>query len=131
MKKLPIADNPPDLFVFIHTAPVNFEKRYDIRAFWGQDFLRKYPDYSVHYVFFMGHAADDLDHIARNKTKLEREVESFDDFLIVDLVDSYANLTLKSVAMLRAIKELGIPLEFIFKVRYKETIRNILLFEYL
>ena len=50
-------------------------------------------------------------------------MEHFDDILLVDFVDSYANLTIKTVAMLRAFQELDIKAKFIFKVRTYLAIR--------
>lgn len=99
----------------IHSAPANFAKRHDIRTYWAQDILRAYSG-SVRYTFFTGKSLSSSLPQPEDQAKLEREMESFDDFLVVDLVDSYANLTLKSLAMLMVIKELGIRSKFILKV---------------
>jgi hypothetical protein len=78
-----------DLLVMVFTAAVNREKRRAIRSYWASD-----ASNSTRVLFLVGAANLTSDQIT------ELEEENNQDVVFANFIDSYRNLTLKSVAML-------------------------------
>ncbi|CAN7988338.1 unnamed protein product, partial [Ixodes hexagonus] len=84
---------PIGFVVIVASAPKNFQRRNAIRQTWGRD-LTSSPRNKV--VFILGKSQDPtLEHL------LWREYLRHSDIIQGDFVDTYSNLTIKSVAALR------------------------------
>uniref|UniRef100_T1H463 Hexosyltransferase n=1 Tax=Megaselia scalaris TaxID=36166 RepID=T1H463_MEGSC len=87
----PVVTPQIKLFIFITSAPSHFDARLAIRQTWGNYANRR--DISIAY--FLGQS--------RNQTiedKLDNENELYGDLIRGNFVDSYNNLTLKTISML-------------------------------
>lgn len=94
--------------IVIHTAPKNFEQRNAIRETWGQDF-KNVPGTET--LFFLGNTPN-----ARLRKAIETERQNYSDIVQGNFVDTYDNLTLKSIAMLKMASENYPNLTFLFKL---------------
>ncbi|XP_076455857.1 beta-1,3-galactosyltransferase 1-like [Babylonia areolata] len=83
-----------ELVVVVVTAPNNTEDRQVVRETWGS--LRDHPQHQVALVFLLGSVRD-----PGLQARLVAESRQHGDLVQEDFVDSYRNLSLKSVAMLR------------------------------
>jgi beta-1,3-galactosyltransferase 1 len=94
------------LFV-IHSAPGNRDKRLILRQSW----MRRL-DHSTKALFFIGRSRmnEDLNR------KVIKEAQLMDDIVLMDFVDSYANLTIKSVLMLKFLYHANFHTKYIVKV---------------
>ncbi|KAK0096659.1 hypothetical protein PV326_004799 [Microctonus aethiopoides] len=95
-----------DLVIVIMSAPSHFEARMGIRQTWGHYSLR--TDISI--VFILG---------TTNNTKLEavlkREQKLYADIIRGNFVDSYSNLTLKTISMLEWVNKYCSRAKFLLK----------------
>merc|ERR1711936_988369 len=81
------------LLVIVFSAIKNFNERQTIRDSWASDEI---PNSQV--IFLLGHVGNDSIPLQINVTK---ESETFGDILQEDFIDSYANLSLKTLMMLK------------------------------
>ncbi|XP_015912906.1 beta-1,3-galactosyltransferase 5-like [Parasteatoda tepidariorum] len=82
----PCNSRTPTLLVFVHSAPAHFLHRNSIRSTWGS-FSN---DLSIRTVFVIGHSTQNL-----VWQRIIHEAQSHGDIILVDMPDSYNNLTLK------------------------------------
>ncbi|XP_049525180.1 beta-1,3-galactosyltransferase 5 isoform X2 [Dermacentor silvarum] len=87
------ADMPIDYLFMVYSAPQYVEARSVIRRTWASD-ARKYSGNRV--IFLFGKPST-----ARLQSALEFESQQYGDIVQEDFVDTYHNLTLKTVMMLR------------------------------
>ncbi|KAM7296828.1 beta-1,3-galactosyltransferase 1 isoform X1 [Ixodes scapularis] len=84
-------ENVPTLIVFVTSAPAHKSEREAIRNTWG---LHSYLNHrSTKVLFLLGRSSKD--------TEIKAESQVHNDIIQGDFVDSYDNLTLKSVMMLQ------------------------------
>ena len=83
------------LLILVHSSVGNRPQRDAIRNTWGK-YLHKYADNHIVLVFLIGSSADQ-----HQIDRIQREGKSFQDLIILDITDSYRNLSLKSVAGLQ------------------------------
>ncbi|XP_071114807.1 beta-1,3-galactosyltransferase 1-like [Haliotis cracherodii] len=86
-------DRYTELVVVVCSSPSNFVKRTAIRKTWGS--VAKNPKYKIRLVFIVGGSRS-----PKNRALLKNESRAFKDMIQKDFVDSYMNLTLKSLSML-------------------------------
>ncbi|XP_021358224.1 beta-1,3-galactosyltransferase 1-like [Mizuhopecten yessoensis] len=79
--------------ITVCVAPANFKHRNVIRNTWGS--ITKHNQ-EVRLIFLIGKPKDEITQI-----KINNESKQFSDIVQEDFVDSYRNLSLKSVAMLK------------------------------
>ena len=75
----------------------NFQERAAIRDSWASD-----SNANTKVIFLLGHIGNDTSALQINVTK---ESEEFDDIIQEDFIDSYANLTVKSLMLLKWFKQ--------------------------
>lgn len=80
-----------DLIIIVFSAPENFAQRYAIRETWGS-----YNITSVRVAFLLGCSKN-----SSSQLLVEEENAEFQDVIQEDFIDSYNNLTVKSVMMLK------------------------------
>lgn len=97
-----------DYLIVIHTAARNLKQRNAIRRTWARDF-KNVPGAET--VFFLGNATS-----ARRRNAIKKEHRRYSDIVGGSFVDSYDNLTLKSIAMLEMALESYPNLTFLLKV---------------
>ena len=85
--------NDTELIVVVITSVRNFEDRHAIRHTWAADIK---TDTTMALVFMVGLTTDD-----KFQTRLSTEHIRYKDIIQVDFFDSYLNLSLKSLAMLK------------------------------
>ena len=83
------------LLILVHSAVGNRPQRDAIRNTWGK-YLHNYAGNHIVLVFLIGSSADQ-----HQVDRIQREGKSFQDLIILDIMDSYRNLSLKSVAGLQ------------------------------
>ena len=91
-------DNDDDLvlLVVVCSAMSNFQERQTIRDSWASDVDSLAPQTKVIFLLgTVGNLTNDL------QTNVTRESDIHDDILQVDFIDSYANLTVKSLMLLK------------------------------
>nr|XP_018910333.1 PREDICTED: beta-1,3-galactosyltransferase 1-like isoform X1 [Bemisia tabaci] len=81
------------LVVVVHSSPKNEERRMAVRHTWGSA-----NDPSVKVVFLLGKLRNESTEF---QERISKEQESFDDIIQENFIDTYHNLTIKSVLMLR------------------------------
>lgn len=85
------------ILVLILSKPERFEARLAIRASWATYFQNKMPKRAA--VFFaVGIPSEEN---GTMKKRLRSEIDHYNDVLVIDMLESYHNLSLKSVAALR------------------------------
>ena len=94
--------------IYVESAPNNFVKRTQIRETWGyKNMLR---DKSGKVVFLLGTTKD-----TDVQEGIEEESKLYRDIVQLDFVDSYFNLTVKSVMALKWVKDFCYNAEFAMK----------------
>ena len=86
------ASTPPYLLVIVCSALQNFEARYSIRNSWGQG----QQSHNIKVVFLVGQRNNET-----LQEKLNSESEQYGDIIQESFIDSYANLTVKSLMLLK------------------------------
>ena len=86
------AATPPYLLVIVCSALQNFEARYSIRNSWAED----QQSNNVKVVFLVGQRINET-----LQEKLNSESEQYGDIIQESFIDSYANLTVKSLMLLK------------------------------
>lgn len=95
------------IMVVVPSAPGNFEHRNAIRLTWAKQLEEKYIGAVV---FLMGLHED-----ASVNERVREEGAKFGDIVVQAFADSYNNLTVKSVMMLKFVLNTGVPTEYIMK----------------
>merc|ERR1740129_1262846 len=85
---------PPYLLVVVCSAVKNYEARMAVRNSWARDTMDVLPNVRV--VFLVGQLHNNSD-----QDKINEEAREFSDILQEGFIDSYANLTLKSIMLLK------------------------------
>ncbi|CAG7785347.1 unnamed protein product, partial [Allacma fusca] len=90
----PFCSSDVKVIICVASAPGNFEQRRAIRETWGSpsNLLSK----GVRLIFVLGNSGSE-----NIESSVELEVKNYGDILEEDFVDTYHNLTLKSMAMLK------------------------------
>ena len=104
--------------IYVESAPENFFKRAQIRETWGYRDILKHVTGRV--VFLLGFTEDDVIQKA-----IVKESEKYGDVVQMDFVDSYMNLTIKSVMALKWVMDYCSGAEFVIKAD-DDTLVNIL-----
>ena len=120
-KVCPNSGNTINLLIVVMSRPRNRTQRMAIRKTWGTIAHRK--DVSV--AFLMGH----LEKMPWNV--LIREQELYQDLVIGNTIDSYINLTLKSISMLELVAMHCFDTNFVLKVDEDVFIQTHRLMKYL
>ena len=81
------------LLVVVLSAMKNFRERQAIRESWASD-----SNANTKVVFLLGHIGNDTSPLQVNVSK---ESDEFDDIIQEDFIDTYANLTVKSLMLLK------------------------------
>ena len=92
-KNLCLSRDRLDFFIYIYTAPHEFDARLKIRETWGRPDIFKSSRNRV--AFFCGRS-ENVDVME----KLKRENGAYNDIILIDYMDSYKNLTHKGVMAL-------------------------------
>ncbi|XP_040563570.1 beta-1,3-galactosyltransferase 1 [Lepeophtheirus salmonis] len=100
-----------DVLGVIHSSPNHFENRDVIRKTWLKD-LKKMNGSSFKVVFLLG--TKEMD--SHSKSLLSSEIDSFGDIVVEDFMDTYNNLTLKSIFMLKFIVRYNLKIKTLFKM---------------
>lgn len=95
---LGMADGPELLFV-VKSAHRNAERRLAIRKTWGSE--SRFLDLTIRTVFLVGVAAPDSEEISTETARLEKEHAIYNDLVQADFIDTYFNLTLKTMSGLK------------------------------
>jgi hypothetical protein len=95
------------LFVYVHSDPVNYQRRTVIRETWATQTLFSH----LRLVFMLGKVNDD-----RRMRAVAYEYELYDDIVQEDFLDSYKNLTYKGVMALKWISIYCSKTKYILKV---------------
>lgn len=86
----------PRVFIGVISAPHHFDKRKWIRETWVQSLDSSIVNATFEYGFFIGSSNDSL-----IDTQVTEESRKYDDIIhLLDVSDSYRNLTLKTLALL-------------------------------
>ncbi|XP_067674807.1 beta-1,3-galactosyltransferase 1-like [Haliotis asinina] len=101
-------DRPTELVVIVCSSPSNFVERTAIRKTWG--LVAKDPKYNIRLVFLLGRSRS-----PKHRALLKNESRTFEDIIQKDFVDSYMNLTLKSLSMLEWVMHYCNSSKFILK----------------
>jgi len=109
-------ESPLDVLVIVQSAPANVGERHAISKTWGK-VARTSPDMAIDFVFLVGTTTD-----SDVRDILKAEVSHHDDVIQEDFVDSYNNLTLKSVMMLKFLQKHQIQVQYIFKVQVQKVV---------
>lgn len=105
-------DTTTTLFVAIISAPENVEKRKYIRNTWMLQFGERDVDVNlVGYAFIVGIAPN-----ASNQKEVDFELNMNEDMILVDMIDTYYNLTLKVTTLLNWLDERCPRVDFVLKV---------------
>ncbi|XP_030647686.1 beta-1,3-galactosyltransferase 1 [Chanos chanos] len=86
----------PFLALMIPTAPDGIDYRNSVRKTWGQSNL--IPNITVVRLFYVGIPANNADR--RIQEGLEKESEHYGDIIQMDFLDSYYNLTIKTMMIM-------------------------------
>ena len=103
----------PRVFIGVISAPHHFDKRKTIRETWVQSLDSAIDDVTFEYGFFIGSSNDSLIEI-----QVIEESSNYEDIIrLLDLSESYRNLTFKTVALLDWTKKnYEDKIDFILKV---------------
>ncbi len=99
-------DHIMDVFVLVVSAPNHFDKRDMLRMTW----LQHLPKRRGGHAFFIGRTENET-----VEERIRSESENFQDIIQLDITDSYANLTLKTVALLHWVTNFCPDARFILK----------------
>ncbi|CAH1772839.1 unnamed protein product, partial [Owenia fusiformis] len=86
--------DPPTILIAVLSSVKNKHKRNAIRKTWAEKAIK---NKSIKLIFILG---VELEFTEKDQLVIQKESESYRDIIQVDLVDTYKNLTLKSLAML-------------------------------
>eukprot|EP00096_Caligus_rogercresseyi_P010964 TRINITY_DN4163_c0_g1_i1.p1 TRINITY_DN4163_c0_g1~~TRINITY_DN4163_c0_g1_i1.p1 ORF type:complete len:328 (+),score=77.02 TRINITY_DN4163_c0_g1_i1:73-1056(+) len=100
-----------DVLGIIHSSPSHFEHRDAIRRTWMQDWESQAPAGSFKAVFLLGNAPE-----GQTRSRLLSESDTFGDIIVEDFMDTYNNLTLKSIFMLKFVVHYELKIKFLFKM---------------
>ena len=89
-------DNPK-ILIMVQSAPKNYELRQEVRNSYGQSCKGKYSNW-CHLIFIIGKSSNVSDPIQNSLTKENKE---FGDLLQEPFIDSYNNLTIKTLYILK------------------------------
>lgn len=109
---VPVSEKCPNrganlsLLILIASAPSNFEARMAIRHTWGHFDQRK--DVSI--AFFLGETTE-----SKISDALKREQSMYGDVIRGRFVDSYSNLTLKTISVLEWVSNYCTDVKFVLK----------------
>lgn len=92
-----LCESPIFLMVIICSAPPNFEARSAVRESWGLE--RNISDSAVRVYFLLGQTVN-----STMQRKIEMEQELYKDIIQESFIDTYNNLTLKSLMLLKLVK---------------------------
>ncbi|XP_064644367.1 beta-1,3-galactosyltransferase 5-like [Lineus longissimus] len=98
----------PELIVVVASAITHIERRQLIRENWGSSENKVKNKMTVVYIF-----GSTLDGAQQNF--LQREKAHYNDVIQLDFLDTYRNLTIKSVAMLNWLKDFCTSARFVLK----------------
>ncbi len=88
-------NSPPlDYFVYILSAPTNFELRDAIRSNWAS--VDRVVDATFRHTFFIGNPVN-----SHTQDMIVRESRTYGDLIQIDVIDIYQNISRKSVAILQ------------------------------
>ncbi len=99
--------SPVFLLVYVHSAPENQKNRMVLRETWLNENL--FPE--IKHVFLTGES-----NISKTNSLLKLESEIYNDIVQEDFVDTYYNLTLKSVMAMKWIAHYCERAQFVLKV---------------
>ncbi|KAK4294510.1 hypothetical protein Pmani_032872 [Petrolisthes manimaculis] len=91
-------ENSPLVVALVITAPQNEEKRNFIRKTWGNPDLYKRTKLKA--VFVIGQVNNNNDNKQQQQHKINQEHNKYNDIVQYNFIDSYNNLTYKSLALL-------------------------------
>lgn len=107
-------DERPFAAIFVHSAPKNSNYRSAIRKSWGS--ASNEPELHVKVMFIVGVSPNDVtDGDNATWRHIADESATYRDILQFDLVDAYENLSLKSLAMLRWVREFCAGVHYVIK----------------
>jgi hypothetical protein len=104
----------PRVFIGVVSAPHHFDKRKWIRETWVQSLDSSIVNATFEYGFFIGSSSND----SLIDVQVTEEGKKYDDIIhLLDVIDSYRNLTLKTLALLDWTKHYydGDRIDFILK----------------
>ncbi|QQP54014.1 Hexosyltransferase [Caligus rogercresseyi] len=107
-----------DVLGIIHSSPGHFEHRDAIRRTWMQDWESQAPPGSFKAVFLLGNSPELEDN--QMQSHLHSEMDTFGDIILEDFQDTYNNLTLKSILMLKFVVYYDLKIKFLFKWMFEE-----------
>ena len=89
--------NDTEILILVTSAPENVQGRKSIRKTWGATENQIKYKTEVNFVLGISNSIP---------TDLEHEIETFEDILTINVIDSYMNLTLKSVFLLKYVSDI-------------------------
>ncbi|CAE8718543.1 unnamed protein product [Polarella glacialis] len=89
----------PRLFIAVITGPGYAARRAEVRASWMQDPLVR--NSTVGARFIIGHPRNSTEAASKDWTDMENEAKQYGDFIRLNFTESYRNLTVKTVTLLR------------------------------
>lgn len=100
------------IVVCVCSAVDNFKIRQAIRKTWGsEDIIGGTPQIKIIFLYFVGRTSNN-----RLQNRLLNESMTHEDIVQTDFLDTYRNLTLKSVSMLRWVSEFCQNASYVVKV---------------
>lgn len=105
-----------DILILISSAPSEYAQRRAIRKTWGS--RCNHIDSRIKCVFLIGNFRNDsanIDNIRTFRSKLRKESEEFKDIVQFDFIDSYGNLTYKTVSGLKWVVNTCASAEYVMK----------------
>lgn len=106
--------NKTTIFIAVVSAPDNFEKRNTIRATWKKHLKKDVVVGLMEvagFAFLMGNTKD-----VRVQDAIEQENRNHSDIIQLNMMDSYENLTLKTVSILDWVVDYCPRVQFVLKV---------------
>ncbi|KAF2903908.1 hypothetical protein ILUMI_02269 [Ignelater luminosus] len=92
-----LCESPTFLMVIVCSAPYNFEARKAIRKSWGLE--RNISDNAIRVYFLLGKPV-----LSSLQVDIDGESEEYKDIIQENFIDTYNNLTLKSLMLLKLVK---------------------------
>ncbi|XP_073318602.1 beta-1,3-galactosyltransferase 1-like [Pagrus major] len=99
---------PPFLVILISTTHKEFDARQAIRETWGDE--STFPDVRVVTLFLLGRSTDTV-----LNQMVEQESQIFHDIVVEDFIDSYHNLTLKTLMGMRWVATFCAKAQYVLK----------------
>lgn len=93
-----LCDNPVFLLIIVFSSPTNYKARNSVRETWGSDITSLGLKVSIY--FLLGKTNN-----STAQKDISEEATHYGDIIQEDFIDSYNNLTLKSISMLKLLKE--------------------------